>query len=303
MWSLATCIGLENVGITRPTRELILKVGAELTFRNLRIELHPLAKMEGLMVRLYETIKVIQRTEANFKKMSKTHLNANTAKSRLDLLEQRWADCEDLHLQLKAVVPPEEREKTEYFSKNQFLTIEESYLNAHDFLINQIQSLSPVRPAFENLDQSVNIRANPIPVKLPEIKLPEFSGDFTEWENFRDLFDTLIIQNTSLSNVSRLYYLKMSLKGEAAKILRHVTIKEANFQSTWEMLKMRYDDNRALIAAHIQMFANIQKVPDNSAEELKELRDTTNEALAALKNLQRPVEQWSDLLVFLFYRN
>lgn len=113
------------------------------------------------------------------------------------------------------------------------------------------------------------------------------------------MFDAPIIQNTSLSNVSLLYYLKSAVTCEAAKILKNVTIKGGNFQSTWKLLKDCYDYKRELISTHLGTFVNLPKISSKSAEKLKELRDTINQALEALKTLQRPVDQWNDLLVFL----
>lgn len=202
-------------------------------------------------MQLCEVNLSIQRTEANFKRIGLELRTVATARARLELLERRWKTCEEIHLQLMLSTTSKIREETEYFTKNHFLRIEESYLNAHDFLVNQIQELSLDQNDCTNANQSF-LQANAIfPVKLPQINLPQFSGNTIEWENFKDLFETLIIQNTSLTNVTRLHYLKLSLKGEAAKILRHVVITDSNFLSTWETLKQRYDDKRTLISMYI----------------------------------------------------
>ena len=54
-------------------------------------------------------------------------------------------------------------------------------------------------------------------IKLPSIELPSFDGTISKWFHFRDTFDSLIIQNTTLSNVLKLHYLISSLKGEAKR--------------------------------------------------------------------------------------
>ena len=111
--------------------------------------------------------------------------------------------------------------------------------------------------------------------------------------------DALIIQNDSLSNITRLHYLKSSVTDEPEQFLKHVSITETIFFPTWDSLKVRYDDKRALITAHLQEFINVPNVTNNVLEELKGLRDTTNESLAALKNSKSPVDSWSDPLVCL----
>lgn len=71
---------------------------------------------------------------------------------------------------------------------------------------------------------------------------------------FQEPIDALIIQNDSLTNVTRLHYLKSSLKGEAEQLLKHVIIKEADFVLTWESSQARYDNKRALIMVYLQEF-------------------------------------------------
>ena len=163
----------------------------------------------------------------------------------------------------------DEREKVDYFTKNKFLTVEDAYLNAHDFLINQLDLLAPQASVSDCINQSQLIRHGLSPVKLPQIVLSVFSGEFKAWENFRDLFDALIVQNDSLSNVTRLHYLKSSVTDEAEQFLKHVSITEANFVSIWESLKARYDNKRALITAHLQEFINVPNVTNNVLEELR----------------------------------
>ncbi|XP_072934991.1 uncharacterized protein [Epargyreus clarus] len=52
-------------------------------------------------------------------------------------------------------------------------------------------------------------------VRLPRIELPTYSGKYEEWPTFQDLFVSLVHNNTSLSDVQKLHYLKCSVAGEA----------------------------------------------------------------------------------------
>lgn len=188
--------------------------------------------------------------------------------------------------------------ENDYFAKNQFVKIEDAYLDALDFLNDQLHQLGGEQTS-QTLDGTNVTRGEALRVKLPQVNLPEFSGKYNDWENFRDLFNALIIQNERLENVTRLHYLKTALRCEAAQLLKHIPITNANFLIAWETLTTRYDNNRALINAHIQSFMEIPRVNNNSVEDLKLLRDTTNEVLQALNNLHRPVSEWSDLIVFI----
>ncbi|XP_055584992.1 uncharacterized protein LOC129737855 [Uranotaenia lowii] len=52
-------------------------------------------------------------------------------------------------------------------------------------------------------------------VKLPEIRLPSFSGKLREWISFRDSFQSLIHNNDQLAPIEKFSYLRSSLSGEA----------------------------------------------------------------------------------------
>ena len=66
-----------------------------------------------------------------------------------------------------------------------------------------------------------NVQLNQVTsvVKLPPISLPTFDGKCEQWVPFYDTFKYLIHFDTSLSDTQKLFYLKSSLKGEAAGIL------------------------------------------------------------------------------------
>jgi hypothetical protein len=52
-------------------------------------------------------------------------------------------------------------------------------------------------------------------IKLPTIALPTFEGDICGWLHYRDTFEALIVNNTTLSSVQKFHYLIASLKNEA----------------------------------------------------------------------------------------
>lgn len=89
-------------------------------------------------------------------------------------------------------------------------------------------------------------------VRLPKIELPKFDGNLQKWLNFKDLFDTCIIKEASLSNVERLHYLKACLHGDAEHLLRNISVTEHNFTIAWELLTQRYDCTRRLIKSHLR---------------------------------------------------
>lgn len=61
-------------------------------------------------------------------------------------------------------------------------------------------------------------------IKPPTMNLPEFNGNYDCWMNFYDTFDALVNKNKSLTHIQRFYYLKSSLKGEAANMLNSLEV-------------------------------------------------------------------------------
>lgn len=137
---------------------------------------------------------------------------------RIELLNKRWTFAQALDL------------KIQVSAKNE----EEAYLSALDFLNTQLHKISSSSVKSGDYKQSVYNKS--VCVKLSQISLPEFSGDYGKWENFRDLFNALIIKNDSLSNVTRLHYLKTSSLGEDSQLIKHITITNANFFNAWVLI-------------------------------------------------------------------
>ena len=142
----------------------------------------------------------------------------------------------------------EEKNKIEYFSKKQFLQIQEAYLNALDFLKNvlhpftfNVTNLAIISSRENTSHQDYSI------LKQSKITLPTFPGNYVEWKNFRDLFMALIINNDSLSNASRLHYPKTLLTGDATHMIKHITLSDANFEPAWDLIKKCFDKKRTVI--------------------------------------------------------
>ncbi|XP_074028312.1 uncharacterized protein [Leptinotarsa decemlineata] len=66
-------------------------------------------------------------------------------------------------------------------------------------------------------------------IKLPEIVLPKFNGNFEDWLEFRDIFDSLIHKNESLTNIQRFFYLRGALEGTAAASIKNIQYTSDNY--------------------------------------------------------------------------
>ena len=135
-------------------------------------------------------------------------------------------------------------------------------------------------------------------MRLPKLALPTFTGSYSEWTSFADLFTAAVDSNTSLTDSEKLNYLKACVKGDAAKLISTITITDANYSLASKLLRDRYDNKRCIVQAHLQAIWNQSAMKSESASNLRKLLETTNEHLRALKDLGQPVDQWDSLLVF-----
>ena len=74
--------------------------------------------------------------------------------------------------------------------------------------------LTEIQSAVDELKPQVSIS-----VPLPKISIPTFSGLIDEWPEFNSLFNSLVHENLSLSNVEKFHYLKSFLSSDAASVI------------------------------------------------------------------------------------
>ncbi|XP_039311989.1 uncharacterized protein LOC120359242 [Solenopsis invicta] len=139
-------------------------------------------------------------------------------------------------------------------------------------------------------------------VKLPIIRLPTFSGNIEDWKRYSDTFKTLI-HDSELSSVQKHQYLVGSLSGPAARIIESIEILEQNYAIAWELLKGRYEDERAIKKRHIQCLFEMPRVHRESSGAIQSLVDHVQKHLRILQSMKLPTESWGELIIFLIERN
>ncbi|XP_031333915.1 uncharacterized protein LOC116163923 [Photinus pyralis] len=150
----------------------------------------------------------------------------------------------------------------------------------------------------ENADQ-ITHRPTPSHVKLPKLELKKFNGTIRNWTTFIDLYDSIIHNNSSLSNVEKFTYLLNSLEGPPLGIVQCNPLTDANYIIAYDTLKRRYENNRLIAVSHWREIEKTKKLTsDRDAKSLQMLIDTFTENLTAIKNLGHPVSQWDFILFY-----
>lgn len=255
--------------------------------------------MEQLLVEQFDAMNVIHRTLGNIKKLGRDNYTVAKLKSRMELLKENYRRCQQNHWRLQSFANTPAAKTESYFKDDLFLTCEENFDLTMDYIAEGISALTPKTSIPIPQATITHPEATSKSCQLPRINLPTFAGDCNDWESFRDRFQALILSEPSLTDVSRMHYLCSCLKGEAHNVIRHLVITESNFKIAWNLIKSRYDNHRHLINLHLHSLLALPQATAETAHDLRNLRDNTNNALQALKNLERPVESWDDIVVYL----
>lgn len=154
--------------------------------------------------------------------------------TRLDELISAYADFNDRHNDLIIYIEADNAEQ-EKAHEDYFLPVEESFLDSKTKLLRFISSMTASVSMNETAGNTSvgsilqsTLRTPSVEIRLPPLLLPSFSGDYSDWTSFLDIFSSSINANVNLSDAQKLQYLKSSLKGEALNLIQHFAITNAN---------------------------------------------------------------------------
>lgn len=169
-------------------------------------------------------------------------------KERIHRLQDVFIEFKDIQGEIESIV--EVTKVDEQYAER--LKFEDSYFEvlaeAKNMLgknINDDQHSSHSQPV-SSVSASNPNQVNPqkIAVKLPDIKLPTFNGSFDGWLEFRDTFESLINQNADLSGIQRYHYLRASLEGKAAEVIKSIEFSEQGYYVAWDALVDRFNNKK-----------------------------------------------------------
>src|SRR5277367_2792566 len=119
----------------------------------------------------------------------------------------------------------------------------DKFFMSKDKILKAINPVIPTntRPPIAN-NLVTNQAESSAKIQLPRINLPTFDGKYTDWVSYHDLLSALVLNNTALSKVEKLQYMKTSLRGEPLKLLQSIQTTEANFEEALKRLMDRYNN-------------------------------------------------------------
>lgn len=159
----------------------------------------------------------------------------------------------------------------------------------------ETNSTQGVKPA-ENAD---SLNSSSVQVQLPPLNLPTFNGSFDQWLFFRDSFVSIIHENTKLPDIQKFHYLRLSLEGSAAEMIKSLQTSADNYNVAWQLLTERFENKPLLVHNHIKELFSLPTITKESKDSLRQLLDGCQRHLRSLNILGCPTEHWADLVVYL----
>lgn len=120
--------------------------------------------------------------------------------------------------------------------------------------------------------------------RLPRLVLPDFDGTPIGWRPFWEKFQNALSKDTGLTDVDKLAFLNMAVKGEEAKlIIESKTRSGPDYDGTIQALQDRYDQPRQTCRTSLQSVLNHRI--DLSSESITKTITLFQTSLAVVKEL------------------
>ena len=214
--------------------------------------------------------------------------DVNEVPVRLESIVSLWTDLNTVQAELEGLDEGQLEEQLK-----QQADYESTYYRAKGFLLAMNKSFvpsTPSHPSAGNVPSSSHVR-------LPDVKLPVFSGNLDAWLNFHDLYVSLVHASVDLSNIQKFYYLRSSLSGEALKLIQTIPLSATNYVVAWNLIVEHFQNLTRLKQAYVDALFEFPVLKKESAPALHSLVEKFEANVKILQQLGEKVEFWDLLLV------
>ncbi|GBM20209.1 hypothetical protein AVEN_216635-1 [Araneus ventricosus] len=130
-------------------------------------------------------------------------------------------------------------------------------------------------------------------IRLPEIPLPKFSGQYQDYQNFKMQFENIIDSNDKMTDNQKLFYLKSTLSGAAAEI---VTLDDS-YSSLFKALSDRFDNKRLICNSYFNEIISLDLPIQDSTKSLRKFVDSCQKHIRAFKTIGLELNEFAETLL------
>ncbi|XP_017470392.1 PREDICTED: uncharacterized protein LOC108362066 [Rhagoletis zephyria] len=180
-------------------------------------------------------LRQLSLTPSNSEELSAMdHAELSVRLEQLDRIQDKF---ESTQSQLEEEDPNE----LETSTRNEFAA---TFIRAKEALTRELNKMDPqfmssTRNPPPQEQSSVIVVKQP-KSRLPKLQLPSFVGAYTEWPNFLGMFQTVVHNDTELSNLEKFQHLRSCLKGAAMDTIQSLEIRDENYIIAFDLLVQRH---------------------------------------------------------------
>ncbi|XP_055632492.1 uncharacterized protein LOC129772973 [Toxorhynchites rutilus septentrionalis] len=209
---------------------------------------------------------------------------------RLEHLQKLWTDLDSVQSDLEM----QDDDALDELLKER-MAFESLFYKAKGFLL--AMNKQPTTSIASLASHSHHLPAQSSHIRLPDVRLPTFSGNIDTWLNFHDLFVSLVHSSADLSSIQKFYYLRSSLAGDALKLVQTVPISAENYPIAWELLINHYQNTARLKRTYVDALFDFPSLKRESATELHSMVEKFESNVKILKQLGERTEYWDIILI------
>lgn len=164
------------------------------------------------------------------------------------------------------------------------------YMQTRQLLTKLIAELTPkptaeplAMPNNSNVRQQINVELQTADAmsNIPN-SWGTFSGDYSQWHSFRDLYKCQIHDNDKVPITKKFQYLRASITGAAARAMGNWTVTEENYNRAWNRLVEVYEDDYLVVQTLVRRLLRIPKMDSPTYVGIRQIIDTIHECINQL---------------------
>ena len=221
-----------------------------------------------------------------------TFENKIECRALLEALCEIENEIKDLSNGLKPLIRHDAEFRNEGVSQTQYsLKIKKLKLKLKDFIEKTDSKDTEVH------NQNINSLRMQTGVKLLKFVLQKFDGGILRWKKFQESFEAAVHKNERISNLEKFTYLLGYLEKASIQAAENVPLTNDTYIQAWELLKERYGNPQLIIATHVNKLIKLSKVNGSNVTKMRELCDSIESNVRALKMVENQQEHFGSLLI------
>jgi len=243
------------------------------------------ADIKVLLEAQYDIHGRMSRSVDNLRKMGVSNITRDAIQARITILDNLWSKLEAQHELVRSTLKDKYHESE--YAKSEFIDVaENTYVTQRSTLAGYAEKLKGEVPTASKSEPGPEQTPR---TSLPRIKLQTFSGAYEEWPAFRDLFLSIIGDNSAISAVEKLHYLRSCLQGPAESLIRPLSVTGSSYERAWSILSRHFENKRELIRSNFASFTAVPRMKSETADELNRVYNAVTTAVNAQESIDRPI--------------